>query len=278
MPGALQRTDALATIDLQQDLISADAQIEASAGGPWFRDFGTFNARRGRPTRYPDIADNGRIIAVTGVPFDSETTTVSLLRPENLGVLYERACEAEPRDCEYTRESTTQPAIRMVIEQPVEGGVYSGVDLIRGWAFYDFDIASVTVTIDGGNSYLASIPYGDERVDVFEFFQREGRALNSGFSTTFNFGELAPGPHRMDVRVTSKTGEQRSLRRNFTVAKFHKPFIDAGDGVDTGQALATTEDSAVQLDGVVVDGRRYNLRLEWQTASQTFELVEIVEQ
>ena len=61
----------------------------------------------------------------------------------------------------------------------------------------------------------------------------------------------------------------------FEVVAFHKDFINKWDIVDTSQATMTATGDEILLDNVSVDGQLYELRLEWRTAEQGFEIIEM---
>jgi hypothetical protein len=98
-------------------------------------------------------------------------------------------------------------AIRANFESPGNGEVVAGVTLVRGWTFDDAggQITSVELLIDGVVHPLGHIACCTARPDVAGApdFVSFPNALNSGFGLTFNWGNLSPGTHTLQVRIQS---------------------------------------------------------------------------
>ena len=107
-----------------------------------------------------------------------------------------------------------QPATPLVIatalqgrfESPAAGATVSGIDLIQGWTFAeaaDVEIAEVVVYIDGQRE--TTIPCCSARPDVQAAYPALPAANTgaSGWGLTYNWGNLAAGPHTLRVVADS---------------------------------------------------------------------------
>lgn len=167
--------------------------------------------------------------------------------------------------------------LQAVFESPSEGGMASGVSVIRGWAFPPSGrtIRSVQLLVDGTVSQ--SIPCCSDRRDVADAYPDEPNAKNSGFGVTFNYGRLAPGPHTIGVRIEDSSGSVRSFQSQITVvAPAGFEFLDEFD--------LSTADPRIVGEELVVTGVKVRdkashatsfriLRFRWDIASQGFSLV-----
>ena len=61
----------------------------------------------------------------------------------------------------------------------------------------------------------------------------------------------------------------------FSVARFDTSFIADPDGVDVSAAQCVVNDSKLDLIDVLIEGAPADIRLEWRTASQGFEIIEV---
>jgi hypothetical protein len=59
------------------------------------------------------------------------------------------------------------------------------------------------------------------------------------------------------------------------VVKFSQNFISDPQAVNLDAAACTTEGDAISITGAVVAGETYDMVLDWRTAEQGFEIVEI---
>jgi hypothetical protein len=160
-----------------------------------------------------------------------------------------------------------------VLEEPANGEVYSGIGNLRGFALAEGGINRIEVSIDG--VYAFDAPYGGYRDDVGQVFSDVDGAENSGFSLAYGYTNLTPGPHTITVRAVANDGSAKEATATFFVDNFHKPFIFQGDVVDISGGSASLDQTGIDLLDVLIDGKRYDLRLEWTTATQGFELKRI---
>jgi hypothetical protein len=77
------------------------------------------------------------------------------------------------------------------------------------------------------------------------------------------------------VVASNRAGETVEDSATFQVRALHKPFIAADDIVTVDGAQYAGSGSSFVIEGVSIDGRRYDLTLEWSTATQGFEIIGI---
>jgi hypothetical protein len=163
--------------------------------------------------------------------------------------------------------------IELVIEEPVNGSTVSGVGNIRGWALGDSSIVSVELYIDG--RYIADIPYGGTRNDVRDAYPARTESGESGYSMAFAWGLLAPGPHKIRIRALDDLDRAAEAGGTFTVASFDNAFISEPEKVSVDGTVEKLDARTIRLNRVQADGVLYDVKLQWQPASQKFEIVEI---
>ena len=86
---------------------------------------------------------------------------------------------------------------------------------------------------------------------------------------------MSAGEHVVTVRATSNDGSVEESSSAFSVAKFHKPFIGASDTVDLSNGSCLMSGDVISIGNALIDGKRYDLKLQWRTAAQDFEIIEI---
>ena len=173
----------------------------------------------------------------------------------------------------YVVEFDGKPDLRLSIEEPVLGRVHSGVGLIRGWAVSSNPIEQVEVFIN--DEYQFDIPYGGKRSDVGNLFSDIPNAVNSGYATAVNFSALGKGEHELRIRVTDAFGSVIERTVDFEVTRFNRSFIRREDNVELGWSRLTGMGERISIRGALIDGHYYDIELQWQTASQGFEIVYI---
>ena len=269
----LQRTDAQARYKVELDLVTTSSrQTQGSSGGPWIVNFGE-RASLSQGVEEGRDAANNTIVAVTSAGDGSGEVLASWLNASNFNFLYEDFCEEEPADCAGGSQAIENPAIRFSLEEPADGGIYSGIGNLRGWAVYELGIDFIEVYINGSFAFVA--PYGGQRADVGAAFPSIQDSENSGFGLAFGYGNLGAGQHTITAVAVAKTGEYVVDSATFTVEAFDQSFIGPSEPISvTGSEILATEKS-IQLDGVNIGGSVYDLTLEWQTATQDFDIVRI---
>ena len=162
---------------------------------------------------------------------------------------------------------------RLSLEEPVAGSVYSGVGNLRGWSVASIGVNRIEVWMDG--VYKFDAPYGGLRNDVGNVFPDIENASASGFSLAWNYNDMSPGEHTITARAFNQSDEFIESSSTFTVTRFHKPFFGADDEVALSGAQCAVSDSQISLEDVVMDGQVYDILLDWRTAAQDFQIIEI---
>jgi len=163
--------------------------------------------------------------------------------------------------------------LRLALEEPVAGSVYSGVGNLRGWSVATVGIDRIEIWFDG--VYAFDAPYGGARGDVGNIFPDIDNSARSGFSLAWNYNNMTPGEHVITARAYNQNGQFTESSSTFTVTRFHKPFLGAGDQVDLSSAQCSLSDSQISLGDAVMDGKVYDIFLDWRTAAQDFQIIEI---
>ena len=168
----------------------------------------------------------------------------------------------------------SQPNVkRVALEEPVAREIHTGVGNIRGWAVASDGITKVEIWIDG--VYAFDAPYGGLRNDVASIFTDVENSSASGFSLAWNYNDMSPGEHVMTARAYNQNGQFTESSSTFTVTRFHKPFLGAGDQIDLSGAQCSVSDSQISIGDALMDGQIYDILLEWRTAAQDFQIIEI---
>ena len=162
---------------------------------------------------------------------------------------------------------------RLSLEEPVSGSVYSGVGNLRGWSVATVGVDRIEVWMDG--VYAFDAPYGGLRNDVASVFPDIENSSASGFSLAWNYNDMSPGEHEMTARAYNQNGQFTESSTTFTVTRFHTPFLGPSDEVDLSDAQCSVSDSQISLGDAVMDGQVYDILLDWRTAAQDFQIIEI---
>ena len=162
---------------------------------------------------------------------------------------------------------------RLALEEPVASSIYSGVGNLRGWSVATVGVDRIEIWIDG--VYAFDAPYGGLRNDVASVFPDIESSSSSGFSLAWNYNDLSPGDHTITARAYNQNGQLLESSSSFTVTRFHKPFLGAGDQVDLSGAQCSVTNSQISVSDAVMDGQVYDILLDWRTAAQDFQIIEI---
>lgn len=172
----------------------------------------------------------------------------------------------------YGNNGGTEPLL-LTLEEPADDAVKTGVANVRGWAVGVAQIARVEFFID--DVYQGNIPLGGNRPDVAAQFGQYPASLQSGFSLAFNYNNLDVGTHRMLVRAVDAIGRVASTEVDFTVARFHVPFIsDAGQVSLEGAGLQRIGDR-ILIEDLEAAGRLYDVLLQWMVPTQDFDIISV---
>jgi hypothetical protein len=144
---------------------------------------------------------------------------------------------------------------------------------LRGWSVATVGIDRIEIWFDG--VYAFDAPYGGARGDVGNIFPDIDNSSSSGFSLAWNYNNMTPGEHVITARAYNQNGQFTESSSTFTVTRFHKPFLGAGDQVDLSGAQCSVSDSQISVGDAVMDGKVYDILLDWRTAAQDFQIIEI---
>lgn len=169
--------------------------------------------------------------------------------------------------------AATSEQIILSLEEPRSGSVYSGVGNVRGWAVAPQGIQRIELAIDG--AYRTDIPSGGLRTDVGDAYPTYPNADASGFSMAFNYSNLALGSHTLTVRAVDGRGDDRTVTATFSVTRFDNAFVNDPGSVSLNGATVRDDGKSILIDNLLVEGKRYDLRLGWRTATQGFAIAEI---
>lgn len=186
--------------------------------------------------------------------------------------------------CPVTQAQDDGSCCTASLEEPVAGSRVSGVKNLRGWAVSDVPgavVDRIELWVDG--EYVSNVPIGGLREDVAAAFPDRADAAQSGYSMAFNFGDLGPGEHEVSTRTCiddslSISCEVQSAA--FTVVTFGEAFLSASAGPDFGDSTASVNslNGELGITGVrAPNGNTYDVKLNWRTASQGFEIEQIDE-
>ena len=151
------------------------------------------------------------------------------------------------------------------LESPSEGKRVLGLKTIYGWALDGEGVSSVKLFIDG--EYICDIPYGGSREDVREVHPDYPNAERGGFALVWNYSSLSPGEHLVQIEVQNMKGEALSLSANIRVVELSGEMITrVNPGEWTIPGVNLTMDGSAKV---------YDLRLEWSSESQAFEIIDL---
>ena len=189
------------------------------------------------------------------------------------GVAMLQQRQAMPARDAAANTETSGAALKVTLEEPVSGEIHGGVGNLRGWAVASQGIEKIEIYIDGG--YAFDAPYGGARGDVGAAFPEVPNATESGVSLAFAYSNLAAGSHTIEAVARATDGQEVRSAATFEVVKFAQNFISDPQAVNLDGAACTTEGDAISITGAVVAGETYDMVLDWRTAEQGFEIVEI---
>ena len=163
--------------------------------------------------------------------------------------------------------------LRLAIEEPVQGGMHSGIGMIRGWAVSSNSIERIEVFVDG--EYQFDIPHGGLRRDVGNLFEDIEDASQSGYASAVNFSSLGSGDHDLTIKATDSFGSEVERSIEFGVTRFEKTYISADEYVELGWAGLSALGKSISIQGARIGDAYYDIVLEWRTSSQNFEITSI---
>ena len=174
-----------------------------------------------------------------------------------------------------TSSVAASDVLRVMLEEPVGGEIHGGVGNLRGWAVASEGIEKVEIWIDG--AYAFDAPYGGARSDVAEAFPDVDGSDKSGFSLAYGYVDLTSGSHTISAVAHTVTGETEESAANFTVVKFKGEFISGPNAVDLSNTSCEASGDEISASNALIGGDAYDMVLDWRTAEQGFEVVDISE-
>jgi hypothetical protein len=163
--------------------------------------------------------------------------------------------------------------IKVVIEEPTQGGSYSGISNLRGYAISPEGMGSyyLSVAIDGRFAFYM-YPYGT-RPDVGNAFPDYPDSDVGGFSMAFNYKDLVPGEHEIRVRAYDNADNYNDATTTFTTERFVGPFIadDAEVDLSTVKNVYLNGSKSLLVNGAKIEGGTWDFLLSWDRASQSFK-------
>ncbi len=165
--------------------------------------------------------------------------------------------------------------IELSLEEPADGGVYTGISSVRGWAVGPDGIDRIEFFVD--DEYLFDLPYGGSRTDVGSLFPAFPDSDQSGFAAAFNFNKLTSGMHTFMVRAIAPNDTFNEALSTVTVDKFHSNFIPGDEAMDFSDATITRDRTGMNVSDIILDGVPYMIRIEWDKSKQNVGIVEIEE-
>ena len=168
--------------------------------------------------------------------------------------------------------------IKVAIEEPVEGGRYSGISNLRGWAVSSWGMGdyNLEVYIDGSLAFDL-VPYG-KRTDVGEAFPNYPNSDTGGFAMAFNYKDLSPGEHEIRVRAYDNAGNYNDAVTTFSTERFETNFIANDTEVNFSTSNIYLRDNrTLMFEGATIEGRFWDFNVSWDRASQGLVITDIVD-
>lgn len=167
--------------------------------------------------------------------------------------------------------------IKINIEEPVGGGVYSGISNLRGWAIAPEGINRflLSVYVDGEFAFYM-VPYG-QRTDVGNAYPDYLGSETGGFSMAFNYKDLTPGEHEIRVLAFDDNEDYNEAVTTFTTERFVGSFISDDSEVDisTSETWSIVDNQTYLITGPTIEGEQWDFELKWDKASQGFKIQRI---
>ena len=164
--------------------------------------------------------------------------------------------------------------LKLMIETPQSESTHANIGSIRGWAVHpSAQVLYVDIFVDG--EFTFSVPVGGGRGDVYNAYPDYYQSRFSGWNQTVNFKNMTDGPHTVEVIAYTEFGGYASKTVDFCVTRFISEFISDPEEIKLWETKRyhVWHDRMV-LEGVMIEGRRWNMELSWSTASQSFEITQ----
>jgi len=163
--------------------------------------------------------------------------------------------------------------IQVTIEEPAQGERYSGISNLRGWAVSPEGMGSYLLNVYIDGEFAFRMAHYGQRTDVGNAFPDYPDSDTGGFSMAFNYKNLTPGEHEIRVRAFDNAGNYNDAVTTFTAERFVSPFIGADSQVNvtTLDRVYFYDNQSLLLNGVTVEGNKWDFVLRWDKASQSFK-------
>ena len=163
--------------------------------------------------------------------------------------------------------------IRLTLETPVTGSTLGNIGTIRGWVFHPTKpVEWVEIYLD--DQFVAEVPVGGSRLDVYNAYPNALNSRYSGYSQTVNFKEYDEGFHRVAVYAFTSDGNYNFQESEFCVSKLADiNFIKDPEDIalyEVGRIHLWSD--RLVLEGIQVGQDRYNVELTWNTATQDVQI------
>ena len=172
----------------------------------------------------------------------------------------------------YFVEFDGKSDLKLGIEEPVRGAVYSGIRMVRGWAVSTDGIDKIEVFVD--DRYLFDLPHGGPHSNAGKRFPNIEGSDKAGYATPLNYSALTAGDHTLTVRVTDNAGSITERTSNFRTTRFNKPYVSS-PSVDLGWTVTDGLFDRIKIQYAYIDGVPYRITLQWNTVTQSFDIIEI---
>ena len=168
--------------------------------------------------------------------------------------------------------------IKVLIEEPAIGASYSGIANLRGWAVAPEGMTQyfLSVYIDGEFSFY--MPHGGARGDVEQSYPNYPNSDQSGFSMAFNYKNLTPGEHTIEVVGFDNNGDYNVASATFNSERFSSEYINDASKVDLSTAtdVSLLDRHTISVTGATLENKKWDFTLKWDQASQSFNTVDIL--
>jgi len=165
----------------------------------------------------------------------------------------------------------------LLVEEPTPNSTYTGVTNLRGWAISINGIDKVELLVDG--TFFTNILSAALRPDVGNSFPSYPNSANSGFSMAFNYSNLSPGQHTLTIRAVDTLGNAKVQTVTLFAVRFdvENNFLSDPTKVSlTGATLGVGPNGrSVSIKNMQVDGKAYNVLLDWSTPIQGFAITQL---
>lgn len=173
-----------------------------------------------------------------------------------------------------TDVSPASAPIVITLEEPSASFASNGIANLRGWAVGLATIDKIELFIDG--QYSTDVPSGGTRNDVSDAFPDYPNSNASGFSMAFPYSELSKGSHTALVRAHDVNGLTQESSAVFNVVKLDTAFINDLANVNLDNASVSIQNEQIIISNFIADNVSYDVYLQWQTATQQFEMQNIL--